>query len=82
MELQIIWGVVIAVWVVLGLLVGNMMRERLREFTREFFGASQRERQQPRQTGQVAPGVRGRGSWTGLRGRPAYEGRSRSVPRQ
>ena len=76
-ELQVIWGVVIAIWVILGLLVVNMLLERL---FRDLPSASRQRTQQGPTGSRVASVVRGRGSRIGLRrGRPAYEGRSRKM---
>ncbi|MBI4123090.1 MAG: hypothetical protein HY458_01860 [Parcubacteria group bacterium] len=64
---QVVWIELIAIWAVIGLLVGIMLWERLREFIRKMFRS-------PISSATL------RGKRKTLRGRPAYEGKSKSVP--
>ena len=66
-------GTVIAVQTAIGLLVLNMLREKLLEFFRAFIGPK-------KSTSQAGSEEKRPVSAKTFRGRPAFEGRSRSVP--
>jgi hypothetical protein len=71
---QFVGGVIVSIWIVLGFMVANMMLGRLRGFFKEFVD-------QGALTRRVDSGETKYVSGKTLRGRPAYEGRSRTVPR-